>query len=52
VADDADGPPECGGPSGDTIFTICPREETIKMWKVWNAATADKRESTFDKYVI
>ena len=43
----------CLGPSGDSVFTICPREETIKMWKVWNAAKpADRRESAFDKYVI
>jgi cell division cycle protein 20 (cofactor of APC complex) len=24
----------CLGPTGENIFTICPNEETIKMWKV------------------
>ncbi|KDR78284.1 hypothetical protein GALMADRAFT_155247 [Galerina marginata CBS 339.88] len=43
----------CLGPSGESIFTVSPREEAIKMWQVWSRrAPAPKRESAFDKYTI
>lgn len=43
----------CLSPNGESIFTICPREETIKMWKVWTAPKpVGRKESAFDKYVI
>jgi cell division cycle protein 20 (cofactor of APC complex) len=43
----------CLSPEGESIFTVCPREETIKMWKVWSAPKpVGKRECAFDKYAI
>lgn len=43
----------CLGPTGENLFTVCPNEETIKMWKVWTASKpSGKRESAFDKYTI
>ncbi|KAF8970684.1 WD40-repeat-containing domain protein [Flammula alnicola] len=43
----------CLSPSGESIFTVCPREETIKMWQVWSRhPPAAKRESAFDKFTI
>ncbi|RDB17754.1 Anaphase-promoting complex subunit cdc20 [Hypsizygus marmoreus] len=43
----------CLGPQGENLFTVCPKEETIKMWHVWSKRTkAAKRESAFDKCTI
>ncbi|KAF9484167.1 WD40 repeat-like protein [Pholiota conissans] len=43
----------CLGPSGENIFTVCPKEETIKMWKVWGKQPpAPKPESAFDRFTI
>lgn len=43
----------CLSPTGDSIFTVCPKEEAIKSWKVWNQRpTVTKRESAFDKFTI
>ena len=43
----------CLGPTGESIFTVCPQEEAIKSWKVWNRRpTPAKRESAFDKFTI
>jgi cell division cycle protein 20 (cofactor of APC complex) len=43
----------CLGPTGEGLFTICPNEETIKLWKVWTAPKPlGKKESAFDRYVI
>ena len=43
----------CLGPTGENLFTICPNEETIKMWRVWTASKPlGKKESAFDKYTI
>ncbi|KAK2460454.1 hypothetical protein APHAL10511_007619 [Amanita phalloides] len=43
----------CLGPNGRDIFTVCPVEETIKMWQVWGErATVDKSESSFDRWTI
>lgn len=43
----------CMSPNGENLFTVCPREESIKMWQVWSARKPPpKRESAFDKYII
>ncbi|KAF9555723.1 WD40 repeat-like protein [Agrocybe pediades] len=43
----------CLSPNGESIFTVCPREEAIKMWQVWSTRRPPpKRESAFDKFVI
>ncbi|KAH9943867.1 WD40 repeat-like protein [Amylocystis lapponica] len=40
----------CLGPDGTLVFTICPAEEAMKMWKVWGLPrTVERRESVFDK---
>ena len=43
----------CLSPNGESLFTVCPREETIKMWQVWSKRPSPaKKESAFDKYTI
>ncbi|KAF8636093.1 hypothetical protein AX17_003798 [Amanita inopinata Kibby_2008] len=43
----------CLGPNGRDLFTVCPMEETIKMWQVWGERPeVDKRESAFDRWTI
>ena len=42
----------CLGPGGQNVFTVCPREETIKMWQVWGKRDDVGRESAFDKCTI
>ncbi|KAI0772439.1 WD40-repeat-containing domain protein [Trametes elegans] len=43
----------CLGPDGTKVFTICPAEEAMKMWKVWGVAEpVEKPESVFDKCTI
>ncbi|KAF8624065.1 hypothetical protein AX15_006077 [Amanita polypyramis BW_CC] len=43
----------CLGPNGRDVFTVCPMEETIKMWQVWGERPeVDKRESAFDRWTI
>lgn len=43
----------CLSPNGEGIFTVCSREETIKMWQVWSERPPlPRKESAFDKYVI
>ncbi|KAG5641709.1 hypothetical protein DXG03_004396 [Asterophora parasitica] len=43
----------CLGPEGEDLFTVCPREETIKKWHVWSKRPdTGKKESAFDKYSI
>jgi len=43
----------CLGPDGDKLFTVCPREETIKMWQVWGKPPHEsQRESSFDRCSI
>jgi len=43
----------CLSPNGESIFTVCPREEAIKMWQVWSTRLPPpKKESAFDKFVI
>ncbi|EMD34913.1 hypothetical protein CERSUDRAFT_139652 [Gelatoporia subvermispora B] len=40
-------------PDGTSVFTICPAEEAMKMWRVWGAPeSATRRESAFDKCTI
>ncbi|KAF9529130.1 WD40-repeat-containing domain protein [Crepidotus variabilis] len=43
----------CLSPNGENIYTLCPREETIKLWKVWNSPKpAGRKSSAFDKFSI
>ena len=43
----------CLSPDGTGVFTICPYEEAMKMWRVWGPAEkAERRESVFDKCTI
>ncbi|KAF8889122.1 WD40-repeat-containing domain protein [Infundibulicybe gibba] len=43
----------CLSPDGQDLFTVCPKEETVKMWHVWSKRTeTTKRESAFDKCTI
>ena len=43
----------CLGPDGTMVFTICYREEAMKMWKVWGRREeSGKKESAFDKFSI
>jgi cell division cycle protein 20 (cofactor of APC complex) len=43
----------CLGPTGESIFTVCPQEELIKLWKVWSQRpTTTKKESGFDRFTI
>ncbi|KAI0076884.1 WD40 repeat-like protein [Panus rudis PR-1116 ss-1] len=44
----------CMNWDGTRIFTLCPAEEAMKMWKVWDVEkeTEKKTPSAFDKYVI
>ncbi|KZT03280.1 WD40 repeat-like protein [Laetiporus sulphureus 93-53] len=43
----------CLSPDGTMVFTICPAEEAMKMWKVWGKPeNAVKKESAFDKCSI
>ena len=43
----------CLGPDGTGVFTICPYEEAMKMWRVWGPAEkAPRQESVFDRCTI
>ncbi|EDR12261.1 uncharacterized protein LACBIDRAFT_311479 [Laccaria bicolor S238N-H82] len=43
----------CLSPDGESVFTACPKEETIKMWQVWSqSSTSSRKESAFDKFAI
>jgi cell division cycle protein 20 (cofactor of APC complex) len=43
----------CLGPDGENVFTVCPAEETIKMWQVWRKRPKPSKErSAFDKHLI
>ncbi|KAG6864756.1 hypothetical protein C0991_007357 [Blastosporella zonata] len=43
----------CLAPDGEDVFTVCPREETIKKWHVWSKRPdSGKKESAFDKWSI
>ncbi|KAH9922245.1 WD40-repeat-containing domain protein [Fomitopsis serialis] len=43
----------CISPDGTMVFTICPDEEAMKMWKVWGpAAKLERPESVFTKFGI
>ncbi|KAF9009621.1 WD40-repeat-containing domain protein [Cyathus striatus] len=43
----------CLSPDGENVFTVCPGEETIKMWQVWGRRkVVEKRESAFEKCSI
>jgi hypothetical protein len=32
----------CLGPDGQGVFTVCPKEETIKMWKEGGGGTGER----------
>ncbi|TFK71205.1 WD40 repeat-like protein [Pluteus cervinus] len=43
----------CLSPDGEKLFTVCPREETIKMWQVWGRPKKEeRREGLFEKCAI
>ncbi|TBU59955.1 WD40 repeat-like protein [Dichomitus squalens] len=43
----------CLSPDGTMVFTICPAEEAMKMWRVWGVPEkAERRESVFDRCTI
>ncbi|KIP03021.1 hypothetical protein PHLGIDRAFT_31963 [Phlebiopsis gigantea 11061_1 CR5-6] len=43
----------CLSPDGTMIFTICPSEEAMKMWKVWSAPERPVRKaSSWDRFSI
>ncbi|KZT68034.1 WD40 repeat-like protein [Daedalea quercina L-15889] len=43
----------CISPDGTKVFTVCPDEEAMKMWKVWGApAKLERPESMFTKFRI
>jgi len=43
----------CLGPGGDSLFTVSPAEEMIKMWEVWGKRPElPKERSAFDKHLI
>ncbi|KAH9477126.1 WD repeat-containing protein slp1 [Psilocybe cubensis] len=43
----------CLSPNGESIFTVCPKEESIKMWQVWSERPPPpRRESAFDRCTI
>jgi len=42
----------CLSPDGTMVFTICYREEAMKMWKVWGRREGAGKESAFDKFSI
>ncbi|KAI0744559.1 WD40 repeat-like protein [Earliella scabrosa] len=43
----------CLSPDGTMVFTICPAEEAMKMWRVWGVPEkAERKESVFDKCTI
>ncbi|OCH92525.1 WD40 repeat-like protein [Obba rivulosa] len=40
-------------PDGTSVFTICPAEEAMKMWRVWGTPeSVERRESAFDRCTI
>lgn len=43
----------CLSPDGTMVFTVCPVEEAMKMWKIWGIQESkEKKESVFDKFGI
>ncbi|KAI0799604.1 WD40-repeat-containing domain protein [Irpex lacteus] len=43
----------CLSPDGTMVFTICPTEEAMKMWKVWSIPPKQpKKEDMYDKFTI
>lgn len=43
----------CISPNGEHIFTVCPKEEAIKMWQVWaEPLSLGMKESPFAKFTI
>ncbi|KAH8079830.1 WD40 repeat-like protein [Cristinia sonorae] len=42
----------CLSPDGTMVFTISPKEEAMKMWKIWSPPKDEVRHSVFDQYEI
>ncbi|KAI0085522.1 WD40 repeat-like protein [Irpex rosettiformis] len=43
----------CLSPDGTMLFTICPTEEAMKMWKVWSIPPKPaKKENMYDRFTI
>ena len=42
----------CVSPNGEHVFTVCPREEAIKMWQVWAEPLSFRKETAFAKFTI
>ena len=42
----------CVSPNGEYVFTVCPREEAIKMWQVWAEPLSFRKENAFAKFTI
>ena len=42
----------CVSPKGEHVFTVCPREEAIKMWHVWAEPLSFRKETAFAKFTI
>ncbi|THH28765.1 hypothetical protein EUX98_g5426 [Antrodiella citrinella] len=42
----------CLSPDGTMVFTISPKEEAMKMWKVWSAPKDGAKHSAFGQYEI
>ncbi|TCD67736.1 hypothetical protein EIP91_011978 [Steccherinum ochraceum] len=42
----------CLSPDGTMIFTISPKEEAMKMWKIWSPPQKKVRDSIFNSYEI
>ena len=42
----------CISPNGEHVFTVCPKEEAIKMWQVWAEPLSCQKETPFAKFTI
>ena len=42
----------CVSPNGEHVFTVCPKEEAIKMWQVWAEPLSSRKETAFAKFTI
>ncbi|KZT21304.1 WD40 repeat-like protein [Neolentinus lepideus HHB14362 ss-1] len=36
-------------PDGTQIFTVCPKEENMKLWKIWGAPPKEEKENTMQQ---
>ena len=42
----------CLSPDGTMVFTISPKEEAMKMWRIWSPPKGKVRDSVFKEYEI